>query len=111
MDTPFGLALFRSLCNKRQLSRKNKFDKLSGMFPALVFVAGKIKTYTGTSAPLFSKKATPWGKKWPVQMNLPFFAVKAYVPGGGVQKQAEKKFEKCLPAGTGTKIYFSSVAF
>ena len=34
-----NLALFRSLCNKRQLSRKNKFDKLSGMFPALVFVA------------------------------------------------------------------------
>ena len=31
----------------------------------------------------------PWGKKWPVQMNLPFFAVKAYVPGG-VQNQAEK---------------------
>ena len=23
-------------------------------------------------------------------MNLPFFAVKAYVPGGGVQNQAEK---------------------
>ena len=33
------LALFRSLCNKRQLSRKKKFDKLSEMFPALVFVA------------------------------------------------------------------------
>ena len=33
-----SLALLRSLCNKRQLSRKNKFDKLSGMFPALVFV-------------------------------------------------------------------------
>ena len=33
------LALFRSLFDKRQLSRKNKFDKLSGMFPALVFVA------------------------------------------------------------------------
>ena len=31
----------------------------------------------------------PWGKKWPVQMNLPFFAVKACVPGG-VQNQAEK---------------------
>ena len=29
------------------------------------------------------------GKKWPVQMNLPFFAVKAHVPGG-VQNQAEK---------------------
>ena len=42
-------------------------------------------------------------------MNLPFFAVKAYVPGG-VQNQAEKKFEKCLPAGTGTKIYFSSTS-
>ena len=35
-----------------------------------------------------------------------FFAVKAYVPGG-VQNQGRKKFEKCLPAGTGTKIYFS----
>ena len=35
----FLLALFRSLCHKRQLSRKNKLDKLSGMFPALVFVA------------------------------------------------------------------------
>ena len=31
------LALFRSLCDKRQLSRKNKFDKLSGIIPALVF--------------------------------------------------------------------------
>ena len=31
------LALFRSLCNKRQSSHKNKFDRLSGMFPALVF--------------------------------------------------------------------------
>ena len=51
--------------------------------------SGKIKTYTGTSPPLFSKKAMPWGKKWPVQMNLPFFAVKPYVPGG-VQNQAEK---------------------
>ena len=51
--------------------------------------SGKIKTYTGTSPPPFSKKAMPWGKKWPVQMNLPFSAVKAYVPGG-VQNQAEK---------------------
>ena len=58
-------------------------------------------------SPLFSKKAMPWGKKWPVQMNLPFFAVKAYVPGGGPES-GRKKFEKCLPAGTGTKIYFSS---
>ena len=35
----YRLALFRSLCDKRRLSRKNKFDKLSGIFPALVFVA------------------------------------------------------------------------
>ena len=48
-----------------------------------------------------------WGKKWPVQMNLPFFAVEAYVPGG-VQNQAEKNSKKCLLAGTGTKFYFSS---
>ena len=46
------------------------------------------------------------GKKWPVQMNLPFFAVEAYVPGG-VQNQAEKTSKECLLAGTGTKIYFS----
>ena len=39
-------------------------------------------------SPPFSKKAMQWGKKWPVQMNLPFFAVEAYVPGG-VQNQAE----------------------
>ena len=37
-----------------------------------------------------------------------FFAVKAYVPGGGGPESGRKKFEKCLPAGTGTKIYFSS---
>ena len=36
-----------------------------------------------------------------------FFAVEAYVPGGGVQNQAEKNSKKCLLAGTGTKIYFS----
>ena len=36
-------------------------------------------------------------------MNLPFFAVKAW----GGPESGRKKFEKCLPAGTGTKIYFS----
>ena len=40
-------------------------------------------------------------------MNLPFFAAKAYVPGG-VQNQAKKNSKKCLLAGTGTKIYFPS---
>ena len=68
--------------------------------------AGKRKTYTGTSPPLFSKKAMQWGKKWPVQMNLPFFRCRSMCTGG-VQNQAEKNAKKCLPAGTGTKIYFS----
>ena len=68
--------------------------------------AGKIKTYTGTSPPLFSKKAMPWGKKWPVQMNLPFFDVKAYVPGGGGPESGRKKFEKCLPAVPVQKFTF-----
>ena len=27
--------------------------------------------------PLFSEKAMQWGKKWPVQMNLPFFRCKS----------------------------------
>ena len=40
-----ALALFRSLCNKRQLSRKKKFDKFSGMFPALVFVAFRAQNF------------------------------------------------------------------
>ena len=31
-----------------------------------------------------------WGKKWPVQMNLPFFAVEAYVPGGGPESGRKK---------------------
>ena len=39
LNNPKRLALFRGFCDKRQSSRKNKFDKLSGMFPALVFVA------------------------------------------------------------------------
>ena len=52
-------------------------------------LAGKRKTYTGTSPSHFSKKAMQWGKKWPVPTNLPFFAVEAYVPGR-VQNQAEK---------------------
>ena len=51
-----------------------------------------------------------WGKKGPVQMNLPFFAVEAYVPGG-VQNQAEKNSKKCLLAGTGTKIHFPRKTF
>ena len=45
------------------------------------------------------------GKKW-VQMNLPFFALEAYVPGG-VQNQTQKNSKECLLAGTGTKIDFS----
>ena len=48
------------------------------------------------------------GKKWPVPMNLPFFAVETYVPGGGSRIRPEK-LKECLPAGTGTKIDFSNL--
>ena len=46
------------------------------------FTGGKKKVYQYQSPP-FSKKAMQWGKNWPVRMNLPFFTVEAYVPGGG----------------------------
>ena len=36
-----------------------------------------------------------------------FFRCKSVCTGGGPES-GRKKFEKCLPAGTGTKIYFSS---
>ena len=48
------------------------------------------------------------GKKMAGTNEFAFFAVEAYVPGGGVQNQAEKNSKECLLAGAGTKIYFSS---
>ena len=45
------------------------------------------------------------GKKWPIPMNLPFFAVEAYVPGGGgVQNQAEKI--RKMPSGRYQNKFF-----
>ena len=59
---------------------------------------GKEKTYNNTSPlPPFLKRPCH-GEKWPVPMNLPFFAAEAYVPGGGVQNQAETKNRK-MPSG------------
>ena len=55
------------------------------------------KTYTGTRPSPFSKKAMQWGKKWPVPMNLPFFGVEAYVPGGGPES-GRKSIQK-MPSG------------
>ena len=49
----------------------------------------------------------PWGKKWPVQINLPFFAVKAYVPGGGSRIRPKNIRE--MPSGTGTKFTFPAL--
>ena len=46
------------------------------------------------------------GKKMAGTNEFACFRCKAYVPGG--PESGRKKFEKCLPAGTGTKIYFSS---
>ena len=57
--------------------------------PVKTLEQGKEKRIPVPVPPLFSKKAMQWGKKWPVQMNLLFFPVEAYVPGG-VQNQAEK---------------------
>ena len=50
------------------------------------------------------------GKKMAGTNEFALFRCKSICTGGGVQNQAEtkKKIEKCLPAGTGTKIYFSS---
>ena len=31
------------------------------------------------------------GEKWPARMNLPFFAVEAYVPGGGSRIRPREK--------------------
>ena len=47
------------------------------------------------------------GKKMAGTNEFAFFRCRS-ICTGGVQNQAEKKFEKCLLAGTGTKIYFSS---
>ena len=46
------------------------------------------------------------GKKMAGTNEFASFAVKHMYRGGS--RIRPKKFEKCLPAGTGTKIYFSS---
>ena len=80
-------------CLFSRFLRVRKVRKFLGVFEVFVGIFEKTKEkkdrVPAPVPPLFSKKAKPWGKKWPVQMNLPFFAVKAYVPGG-VQNQAEK---------------------
>ena len=42
------------------------------------------------------------GKKMASTNDLPFFAVEAYVPGGGVQNQADKKSEEKKPVPKST---------
>ena len=78
---------------------KKKTSRYRWAFSRLVFhgLPGKRKTYTGTSPPLFSKKAMQWGKKWPVQMNLPFFRCRSICTGGGPESGG-KKNEK-MPSG------------
>ena len=48
------------------------------------------------------------GKKMAGTNEFAFFRCKSICTGGGGPESGRKKFEKCLPAGTGTKIYFSS---
>ena len=57
--------------------------------------------------PPSSKKAMQ-GEKLAGTNEFAFFRCRSTCAGGGgVQNQAENTFEKCLLAGTGTKIYFS----
>ena len=51
------------------------------------------------------------GKKMAGTNEFAFFRCKSICTGGGGggPESGRKKFEKCLPAGTGTKIYFSSI--
>ena len=58
---------------------------------------GKEKRISVPVPPPFLKRPCDGAKKRPVPMNLPFFAVEAYVPGE-VQDQAEKKIQK-MPSG------------
>ena len=47
------------------------------------------------------------GKKMAGTNEFAFFRCKSICTGGGGSRiRPKKKFEKCLPAGTGTKIYF-----
>ena len=46
------------------------------------------------------------GKKMTGTNEFAFFRCKSICTGGGPES-GRKKIEKCLPAGTGTKIYFS----
>ena len=75
----FGLALFRSLCDKRQLSRKNKFDKLSGNISRTCFcriLSPKLRIMQGFGAQthLFAEVTGPQPfqrtkKKCPVDLR------------------------------------------
>ena len=47
------------------------------------------------------------GKKMAGTNEFAFFRCKSICTGGGPES-GRKKIEKCLPAGTGIKIYFSS---
>ena len=84
----YGLAIFQS-------SEIFSEAELSGSCRRIAVLPrneqGKKKKYTGTSPPHFSKKGHAMGKKWPVQMNSPFFAVEAYVPGGSRIRPKKKR--------------------
>ena len=62
-------------------------------------------TQTSTSPPPFLK-AMQWGKERAGTNEFAFFCFRS-ICTGGVQNQAAKKIKKGLPAGTGSKIYFS----
>ena len=104
----FGESLLISISNETKHGNFSKFGKSRSKIRGK-FREEKKNIYQYQSPSFFLKRPCN-GKKRPVPMNLPLFTVEAYVPGGGVQNQAENKIEKCLPVGTGTKFYFPSMS-
>ena len=79
------------------------FHSSMGLAKEKTSYQGKKNVYQYQSPP-FSQNAMQW-EKWPVRMNLPFFAVEAYIRGGGGSRtRPGKKYQKM--AGTSTKIYW-----
>ena len=75
--------------------QSQKFGVSFESLPWTLNKTGTRKTYTSTSPPLFLK-GHAMGEKWPVPMNLPFFAVEAYVGGG---PESGRKKNRKMPSG------------
>ena len=70
----------------------------------------KKNVYQYQSPPPFYNKAMQWGKMAGTN-EFALCSWRSICTGGGGPESGRKKFRKCLPAGTGTKIYFSRGLF